>query len=225
MLASRLVDDIQARIYAGAPSDDSELPKEQVLHWLATTRDAVVKQKLDSDIANGRQLDSYYMERETCKEISQEDLDCVDDSEDRKFFTLSKTPMSLRKDMGVVKVLTNEGIPVMKARLEQLEMLRDMKYSKPSPTNLTYYRDGNTIVVLGVGDKDLTSTEFIVYTIPTYSSQLLGLTDDLKISDDLLPVILDTVEEIARRELFGVSDPTNDGNQPEVPSEPVKRQL
>ena len=225
MLASRLVDDIQARVYAGAPSDDSELPKDQILHWLSTVRDAVVKQKLDQDIAKGRQLDSYYMERETCKSITQEDLECVDEDEDRKYFTLSKTPMSLLKDMGVVKVITNEGIPVMKARLEQLEMLRDMKYSKPSPTNLTYYRDGNTIVVLGMGDKDLTSTEFIVYTIPTYSSQLLSLTDDILVSDDLLPTVLDAVEEIARRELFGVADLTNDGNQPDVPSEPVKRQL
>jgi hypothetical protein len=222
MLASKLVSDIRNRLYGGAPSDDSQLSKKQVLHWLVTSRDAIVKAKLDQDILAGKQIDSYYIERETGKAVLQEDLTYVDDDEDMVYFTLIKVPLTLAKDRGLVKVLTDEGTTVLRARLEQLEMIRDMKYSKPSSTNLVYYRHGQTVAVLGLNE-NLTTTEFTVYIVP--SAKDVELSDELVITDDLVPILLDSVEEIARRELYGLSDTDNDGTQPVVPSEPVKRQI
>lgn len=216
MLISKIIDDIMLKVYAGNPSDDVSLERSQIKFWILTSRDMLVKAYLDNQIKDGKSLDTLYQERETGKATEAEDLDEVASEDERIYFSLSKRPMSLLKDMGVIKVITDEGLPVLKTSLEKVEVIKDLKYAKPSPTNLVYYRTNQDINVLGVGSKNLTTTSFIVYYIPSLSDQELAETEELNIQDDLIPSLCDLVEEQARRELFGVEDKENNGIQPEV---------
>lgn len=214
MLIGTLIDSIFLSVYGGNPSDDISLARPQVQLWLLNTRDMLVKAYLDEKIKSGETIDTVYIERETCKITDIEDLDCVDDPDERIFFTITKRPMSLLKDSGVVKVITNEDLLVYKTTLERVETVKDLKYAKPSTTNLVYYRTGLDINVLGLNSKNLTTTSFIVFYVASLSDQTLTETDDIKIQDDLLPSLLQIVEDEARRELFGLQDTENDGTQP-----------
>jgi hypothetical protein len=216
MLISKIIDDILLKVYAGNPSDDISLERDQIKFWVLTNRDSIAKAYLDKQINDGKAVDTLYQERETGKAIDAEDLDDTEDIDERIFFTLTKRPMSLAKDMGVIKVITDEGLPVLKTSLERVEVIKDLRYAKPSPTNLVYYRTGSDINVLGVNTKNLTTTTFIVYYIPSLANQDLAETEDIKLQDDLIPVLLDLTEEVARRELFGVEDKENNGVQPAV---------
>lgn len=215
MIIQKLIDDIVLRLYGGNPSDDVSLARPQIQFWLQSTRDMLVKAFLDKQIQDGRAIDSLYIERETCKATGVEDLDCVEPEDERIYFTLNKRPMSLAKDMGIIKVITDEGLPVLKTTLERVEVVNDFKYAKPAATNLVYYRTGEDVNILGLSEKNLTTTSFIVFYIPSLADQTLTEADDILLQDDLLPSLGDMVEEIARRELFGVQDRENDGTSPE----------
>lgn len=215
MSIGTLIDSIFLSVYGGNPSDDVALSREQVQFWLLQNRDMLVKAACDLQIKNGKPIDTVYVERETNEPTDIEDLPDWDEEDDRIFFTLTKRPMSLLKDQGVLKVITNEGLTVYKTTLERVETISDLKYAKPSPTNLVYYRTQQDINVLGLSPKNLTTTTFTTFYIPSLANQTLTEADDIKLQDDLAPVLLQAVEDIARRELFGIQDTDNDGVSPD----------
>lgn len=206
MLASKLIDDILVRVKS--TSDDAYLDREQVLHFLSINRDMLVKDYLDGQINKGKPIDPYYIERETCMSLQEEDEDCVGDCDERLFILLSKTPMSLYDDKGVLTVTTYDGVQVTKTQIQSITWIKDLPYSKPTQKNPVYYREGNKIIITGVSPKNKSIT-YIVSYIPSYTSQDLDETAEFKIHDSLIPQLLDVVEQIARRELYGPDDVAN----------------
>lgn len=206
MLMSKFIDDILLRVKE--ISDDAYLPKEQVAHWLSLYRDALVKEYLDELISKGKALDTFYIEREACLELQEESEECIDDTDERRYVQISKQPMSLLDDKGFVKLTTNEGVMVNRSRLESIEWVNDLPYSKPSCRNLVYYRDNKKIVIQGTKN---TSVDFIAYYIPSYASQELSDTDEFKIHDSLVPQLMTLVEDVARREIYQRDDTDNQG--------------
>lgn len=209
-----LIDDILLRVMGGNTSDDMQIEREQVAHWLAINRDMLVKAKLDEDIKNGRQLDSFYIEREVYKIPALEETEGVEDPDENIYIELLKKPLSLNKDSGILNVLTEEFIPVSKARIENFAWVQDLKYAKPSTNHLVYYRLNDKIFIKGLSYKNLDLDNFIVDYIPSMADQALTEADDIKVTDDLIPPLLEIVEDIARRELYGIQDQMNDGVPP-----------
>jgi hypothetical protein len=214
MLLSKLIDDILLRVSGGSPSDDMQIEREQVGHWLSVNRDMLVKAKLDDDIKNGRQLDSFYIEREVYKIPDLEATEGIEDPEENIYITLTKKPLSLFKDSAIINVWTEEYLPVYKSRIENFSWVQDLKYAKPDLKHLVYYRLNDKLIIKGLNYKNLDTDNFIVDYIPSAADQELSESDDLPITDDLLPMLLEMTEDIARRELFGVQDQMNDGVPP-----------
>lgn len=215
MLIGTLIDSVILSVYGGNPSDDVSLSRAQIQLWLQTTRDTIAKALLDKQIQEGKGIDSLYMIRETYKLPTRDTVTDVNDEDERIYFTLNKRPMSLYKDSGVVKVITDDNQPVLKTTVERVEVINDLKYAKPSAYNLVYYRTGNDINILGLNSSNLSLTSFEVYYIPALAAQTLTEADDILLQDDLIPSLLDLVEDTARRELFGIQDRENDGTSPE----------
>lgn len=205
MQIQQLVDDILLRVKEGT-SDDSYLEKSQVSQWIVTYRDALVKEYLDGLISKGKPVDSYYFETEECLEVQESDSEC--DGCDKFFVEISKQPMSLLDDAGVIKVITSDGVIVYRKRLEAVEWMNDLPYTKSSKNNLTFYRDNKKMVLEGIKSIP-TNTAFAVTYIPTASSQTLTITDDLKIHDSLIPLLLEAIEEVAKREVYQLGDLSN----------------
>lgn len=213
MTLGTAIDDIMLRIYKGAgPSDDGELSRAQVQHLLAITRDDLAKQFLDTQIKAGAPIDSSYLERETSQAALSESESDVDEEDERLYVTLDKQPLSLIDDRGVVKVMTDEYITLYRTRIENLDVVKNLRYATPSSQNMVWYRDNRKIIIEGLSYKNLNKSTFIVVYAPTLASQTLTESSELKISDELLPVLLEQVENIARREIYGsVADTENNG--------------
>lgn len=216
MLTSKLIDDLLVRVKA--ISDDAYLDREQAQHFLAITRDMLVKDYLDGLINKGKAVDPFYIERETCKSLQEEDEDCAGDCDERLFILLEKDPMSLFDDKGVLVVTTYDGVVVLKARVDSLSWIKDLPYSKPTQKNPIYYREGRKIVIDGISRKNKSIT-FIVSYIPSYGSQELSEDSEFKIHDALIPVLMDMVEQTARRELGFPEDMENDGTDIKQPTQ------
>lgn len=208
-LLGTLADDIMLRIYSGTVNDDTTLEKSQVMWWLMNVRDQITKDYLDLQIRNGKPIDTRYQIREVA-DAAEEDLADTEQSDERIFLTLEYQPMSLLNDVGVQRVLTQDGVMVNKTRNESIDWIKDLKYAKPSIKNPVWYRDDKKVILEGVSYKNPKS--WIIYYIPTATSQNLGATDELVIGDELLPVLLETVTKIAQAEIYGsIQDTDNNG--------------
>lgn len=213
MTRGKLISDIELRLTKGKPSDDLELERAQIGHWLDVVRDELVKADLDSELSEGKPLDTFYITRETCISPTVEDLACVDDSIDEYAYTLTSTPMHLHNDQGVIMVRTDEDDLVMPTSLIDIQMIKDMQFTKPSNTNFVYYREGDKLVFFGLNRNPINDPKFIVYYIPQYTAASPSEADEFKIRDHLVGVLLDSVEQIARRQMSTFEDLENDAQQ------------
>jgi len=160
---------------------------------------------VDGLISKGKPIDSFYFETEDCLDVQEQTREC--DDCDRFFISITKQPMSLLDDMGVIKV-TTDGIIVYKTRLEAIEWMNDLPYTKSSKNNITYSRNNKQLILNGVKSTSFNSTFSVLY-IPSATSQTLSITDDLKIHDSLIPLLLEAVEEVAKREVYQLGDLSN----------------
>jgi len=214
MTLKYLADDIILRLTQGAPTDDSELEITQVIYLLAQCRDSLVQQYVNKQIAAAQPIDTQYKERYLADTMIAEDEDTVGADDERLYVTLPKQPLSLINDMGVVQVLTQEYLPVLRYRAENFTIYQYLRFAKASPHNICFYRDNLKIIIKGLTRKNKDNDKFIVDYIPSLSSQLPAETDDIQLSDALLPQLTEMVEGIMKRQMYETTqDLTNDGVQ------------
>lgn len=199
------IDDLRLKLQKGEDSDDFPVSREQMLLWLKNNVDLIAKEYLDPLIIAGKPVDSVFLQRQAC-ELTEEE---VEDCETRNFIELTYKPMGLSEDMGVQKVTTNDGILVDRVRHNFIDILRDLRYSKPSKKHLVWYREGKKIFLEGF--ENAPNTKFIITYIPTTDSLNPSETSDIRLPDELIQVLMERVEEIALREMQMTIDNQNDG--------------
>lgn len=209
MLYSSAIDDVILRVYKGTQSDDQDLERSQVLSWLIGNVDAIAKEYLDLQIGAAKPIDTIFIQKEACKLITDEDETCVDADDERSYVTVTYQPMSLLNDMGIVRVTTNDHYFVHRSREEQIDIVRDLRYSKPTADHLVWYRENKKLFIEGFNNTP--NTKFIVWYIPTAESQTLTEASEIKLPGELIQPLLERVEQIALRELQTVQDVQNDG--------------
>jgi hypothetical protein len=213
MILSTLISDVILRCYQGEISDDARLSRSQVMHWLVTNRDQIVKEYLDSLIKGGKPLDTYYATRQTGMTTTSEDLPDTEEEDERIYIQLTYTPMSLMNDMGVFRVISEDGVMVDRARSESIDWVKDLKWGKPSVKRPVYYRDDKKVILEGLNYDNLDTT-YTVYYFPTATSQSLTESSDLLIGDSLIDILLSKVEVMAKEEILKTeSDVQNDGQE------------
>lgn len=196
-----LVSDIILRISKGKPSDDLELEPKQVAFWIDQLMPALIKNSLDTKISNGLGIDPDYIKVEECAEPKIKLLDCKD-CQDNVYVDLCHTPISLLRDRGVLRVATEDGIAVDKIRIEDIEDLKRLKFARPSVKNVKYYRVKNRLYFIGITNDTIGLFKFTINYIP--NQNLIEIADDtpIYIGDDILPLLAEGVEAIARRQVY-----------------------
>ena len=201
-IKSKLISDIELRVTGGKPSDDLGLPRKQISYWLDIVRDSLVANFLNDLIKRGLDVPIEYLEKETISLTSSGKG------------TLSKTPLAIRDDMGVVRVIDNEGRQLKKVSLHNEDWLSDLKYCKPVSDNLSYKRENQSIYVLGKDEYELSYDTVTVYYVSKYLGSGIEDSDEFKIDPILQDVLLEEVEQLAMREVYGTAqDLENDGEQ------------
>lgn len=214
MTLGTLADDIILRLTQSAPTDDSEIEKSQVMYLLAQNRDMLAKNYIDKQLSNAQPIDTQFITRYIGDTIEIEDESEIAIDNERLYVQLPVQPLTLVNDMGVVQVMNQEYLPVLRYRGEYMTRYQNMRFTKASPTNICFYRYDLKIIIKGLTRKNKDNDKFIVDYIPALASQTLTDATDIKLSDALLPELTNLVEEVMKRQMYqSVQDLENDGVQ------------
>lgn len=167
------------------------------------------------------QLGKIYFTKDTNKyykwistgwlQITQYEVEAAE-SNQRMYFDLSTDVVDLNNDAGVIRVLTDEYDVVNKSSIDSLDMVRNLRFSGPSPDQLVWYREGKNIYVEGLNKAEIYDNTFIVDYVEKQNILSLLDTQDVRISDVLLPTLIDRVVQRGKLQMYGtVPDVANDG--------------
>ena len=210
----QLLSDVMLQVYEGAPSDDKDLDERQVLFWLSYHLNATITQECNQKIGKDESVPPIYTKRAQYQPLNIE-TNPAGTPQDRLFVTLPEQVLALRKDAGIVRVTTSDGNVVTRVDLAALNMLLYMPYSNPTAENPVYYRASQKIYLVGFKDVDAPFEELNVDYIPKQDLTVAALTDEVLISDEALPIVIDLTIQRAKQEIYGTqSDQTNDGTDP-----------
>lgn len=214
MTKEQLVSDIILRVTRGKPSDDLELEPDQVAHWIDLVLGAIVKQSIEESLKKGDTINPVYINHEECISPRLKNSNCAD-CQNNIFIELCDQPISLSDDRGVLRVTTQDGLQVDRVSLEELDVINKLTFSKPSLVNLIFHREKNKLYIHGVDHRSYKMIQLNVWYIPEVDL-LSDLDDDdeIGVDTDILGVVSEKVEEIARRQLYqSMEDEENDAEQ------------
>ena len=209
-----LISDIELRLSRGKPSNDFEIERSQIAHWLDISRDETVAEKLNAQILTDEDIDPFYVEKIGEYTASLEEnvpLFCTR----RHLFTIDSDILSLSEDRGIDRIVTNGGKILVQSTFDQIEYLQNLWFSKPSNENMMWYREGKKVFVYGLSDITLNKIKFNVFGVKSNVGSSLSDSDAYPVSDDIVDIVIEKAEQIGLRELYGeLEDRSSDGNQP-----------
>jgi hypothetical protein len=129
------------------------------------------------------------------------------------YFNICKQPIELTHDAAILRVITNRGQRIDRITLEDLDIINDLTFGKPSIESLRFYREDQHVIVVGIPQSMINDAEIIVWYVPRISVEALEDTDTVELPDEVLNTIMDEVTKKAVRQQYGFEDIQNDGNQ------------
>ncbi len=84
-----------------------------------------------------------------------------------------------------------------------LNIIKNLRFSKPSRTSPVYYRQAKRIFVEGVGEPEVDLSQITVYYVCKQDIMSLADTDEVIISDQLKPTVISAVVERLKLQLYG----------------------
>jgi hypothetical protein len=210
-----LVSDIELRVTRGKPSDELEIEQDQIVHWLEVAANSVVADYLNKKIRSKKAIPPEYIQKVLAIQLAQETAPSNIDDGIRHYLDFSSyNVMPLEKDRGIVRVATLSGKRVNSVEEEDHNMLEGLYFSKPARENLLWYREGDEIFIEGYGDQIVSAVKMNVYYVPVIDISSLADTAEVKMTDDVVAIVLDVVEDMALRQLGAdFEDLQNDGTQ------------
>jgi len=209
---TRLISDIILQLTQGVPTDDFTIEELQVAQWLDYHLNDLIKREITDHIKTGMSIPPIYIIRETGLTMTEEAVIDIDDHDQRFYLTLTNEVLDLPKDSGVVKVLDYDLNLIHKTASENLEVLRDLRFAKPSTENVLYYREGKKVFIEGFNTADVDFNDLIVFYVPKQDILSMADGDEVIISDQLIPVLIDMCVQRGKLQLYGTQpDTSNDG--------------
>lgn len=203
MQKAKIIDDIFLQLTQSSPSDDSEIEKDQIAFQLQYELNNLIKQEISAEKAAGRQIPPIYITIEDCNVINVEDLECTADCKDRVYIDITGEVVDLQKDAGLVRIITDEGDVVLPASVESLDVINNLRFAKASRTNPIYYRQAKRIFIEGVGEAEVDLSKVTVYYVNKQDILALEDTDEVIMTDQIKPLVIDAVLKRMKLEIYG----------------------
>lgn len=209
---AKLLDDIELQLLQSAPSDDSELSKVQVAQWVQYHLHDLIRREIVGEMSKGNMIPPIYIIREDGFELDEEAVVDMEDDRQRMWVELANDVLDLPRDSGLVQVLDYDYNLISKASLERMNLINSLPFAKSSPKNLLYFRQGKKVFVEGLQTSEITYTPIIVDYVPKQDILALDDTDEVIISDQLIPVLIDLCVQRGKLMLYGTqADQESDG--------------
>lgn len=213
----KLIDDIELQLLQSSPSDDSDLSKVQVAQWVQYHLHDLIRREIVGEMSKGNMIPPIYIIREDGFELDEESVVDMEDDRQRMWVELANDVLDLPKDSGIVQVLDYDYNLISKASLERMNLINSLPFAKSSPKNLLYFRQGKKIFVEGLQTSEISYTPIIVDYVPKQDLLAMDDTDEVIISDQLIPVLIDLCVQRGKLMLYGTqADQSNDGVDPKA---------
>jgi len=183
---NELISDIELRLTKGNISDDFNIDKRQINHWIKIVRSGLIKQEV---MQNGTLGIEGYITFFPCRDIDEEDTDCQCKDPFRYVVKLPSTIIALPGDIGVYRVELQSGEPINRIRITDQSRFKNLKFRG--------------------GDENGKVNLYLVVE----NTSILDPNEEFPLDTSTLPTLLDMVEQIGRRELQLPEDVSNDGVQ------------
>lgn len=210
---AKLISDLILQLTQSSISDDSEIEESQVAIWIQYHLHSLQRQEITASVNAGQGVPPLYVVTEVGLEMSEEDVEGIADAKQRFWIDLSNDVLDLPDDKGIVRVEDYDGNLVLKTSIEQLGMVRDLKFSKPSLNNFLHYRIGKKVFIEGINTADANFNPFIVHYVPKQDVLSMSDSDEVLVSNLILPTLIDLVVARGKAELLGSvpADQESDG--------------
>ena len=215
MTKNKIIDDVILRITKGKPSNDIELERAQVSHWVGITANEMATDALKASLGNSSAINGNYIIVEKGLIFTPEVTQGSSEYGNRNYVEILNKPLGLPYDAGIVYVTTDSGKEILSTTHTHISTVRELEMTKPSPSVPVYHREEKKLFIEGFTTTMMYSLyEYHNLTVHVHyvpSMEALDGDEELPISDDLAMELADRVEEIARRQHGQINDLINDG--------------
>jgi len=211
-----IISDIELRLTKGKPSDDTDVIRRQISHWVDITRDMMVSEKLTDIINKKGTVDPFYYASDLCLVPAKLADSCADcPNKDRYHVTLTRDVIWLPRDCGIVRITDDRGNNLAFTNERDIEIFRDLPFSAPSPKNQVAYRENRRIFIEELTESAITFFRYDITYIPKAEGQGLADTADYPLEDELIPELISQVTILGLSQMRqGIGDLENDGTDP-----------
>lgn len=210
MTRDEMVSDLELRLSRWKPSDDFELPRNLISHWVDLARNELVQSQIEDDIEKGKDIDKRYLKTINGLRPAEETGTVNLDQGLRYFIDLGEEVMNLPDDVGVWRVSTNTGRLLAKQEFQDYDIICKLHFSKPSLELPSYYREGTKLFIEGLNAGLVNRAYYNVSIIPSSFSDS-EFSDELILAPDMERLVAELAEEIGLRNLRISADIDNDG--------------
>lgn len=215
---AQLISDCELQLYAGSVSDDAAVEKSQLAFWLSYYLNQLVATECNEHLKRGQSIPAVYQTRAALEVPALEELDNIDETDERVYIELDEEVLTLNKDGGVIAVLDDQNNEFKKVDIQTLQQFKHTKFGAPSIDNILYYREGNKIYLNGFKAVDIPFEHVQVWFVPKQNLLDMADSDEVKCSDLVLPQVIAATVEAGKLELYGSqADKINDGEDNSVP--------
>lgn len=208
-----LISDVELRLTGGSVSDDFQVDRRQIRFWIDTERARLIE---ESDKSGGMQELADFIRLYECVDINKVKSPCLSGCGSERYeVELPVSVSNIKNDLGVYRVETISGVTIRRIRLSEVSRIKNMRFSSPSRSRIVYYRLNNSsgksvLNIEGGTDSFKNNGKVNLYLIPEDTSSF-DESEEYPINASLIPVLLERVEQIGRRELPIEQDLENDG--------------
>lgn len=213
-----LISDVILRVTQSKPSADLEIEKSQVAFILDQVRWQLVTEKINKQFGIHYAIDPVYIFTEdNLVPILIPRQGAV--IQDNIQIGLQYNPLSIFRDRGVIRVYANPvavslpqpnlqfpldyGSPVEMITAAELDVIRNLKFSKPALNNLKFRREGQTLIIYGLDVNTYKMVNFSVTYFPRISMlEDLNDNDPVPITEDLYGPLVEMASEKVFNEIY-----------------------
>lgn len=206
---NELTSDIELRLTSGNISDDFNLDKRLIRHWISISRSVLVKQKWDTEGSDGIESFITFF---PCVKIEEEKIDCQCTDPFRYIVKLPESIVALPRDLGVYRIELQSGQTIDKIKITDQTRFKNLRFPPNKNSRITYFREDQQLIIQG-GDYNLMKNGKVNLYLIVASTDTIDPDEEYPISAALLPKLLEMVEEIGRRTLSTPEDVVDDGAQ------------
>ena len=214
----QLISDLELRFTEAKPSDDLELERDQIGHWLDIASNSLLSDYISKQMARMEDINPFYIKTSTYRGAAEEGLADVFSTDERYSIDISDIsilPVRGRsRDFGVIRVQNDKNKQLVEITYDDSDFYRNLCFAKATDENMQWYRENDKIYIDGVSVNNSGVFKFRVFYIAPIDTSADADTVTYPLGDDLLPMVVDIAEETGRREFNqNIIDVENDGRQ------------